>query len=119
MVFWATFCLRALPRGPSPGEELAKQEVPEGDSREEVQCVNGNRISTRKVSAFIRWLRLREASHWSGTEKGFRRRPLLAIKPERKKGRRGSGSELAETLQILSRRGMVVKHTYYTLIPCM
>lgn len=46
--------LRALPRGPSPGEELAKQEVPEGDSREEVQGVNGNRVSTRKVSAFIR-----------------------------------------------------------------
>ena len=102
-----------FPTRPPPVEELAKQEVLEGSTKEgQGHCMesckdnrnrnsDGNRISmgsTEKGPAFTKRAWFRETTYWGGKEEGFRRSLLLVIKPERQKERQGPGSELRKTL---------------------
>ena len=100
MVFWAVFSLKVLLflTRPPPGEERAKQEVPEGSTREgKVHCVEsckdkGNRRSDgnnaqhwghREVPCiYPRTLSLR--NHFLGWERGrLQKKPFLVVRPER------------------------------------
>ena len=131
---WDSLPGRILPENPSLP---AEREVPEGSAWERASSVpwscaktTGTKIavetglctrSPRTVFAFTQWLWLGETTYWVGKEKRFRRRPLLVIKPDRRKERKGSGSELAKSWQILNWGGndWELNHSYQIYIACV